>query len=102
MHTHGTDGIVDVKLEVEQLDNKNNQKSGNNSDHGSADCIKSIASGGYGHKTCERGIETHGNIGLAVSYPCKEHGRNGCNEGAIVVVRKMEASSGGSLSRRHR
>ena len=96
MYAHGADGIVDVKLKVEQLDHENNQEAGNDTNNGSAYCVKGVAARGDGHKTRERGVEAHGNIGFAVPFiHVKSMVVTVATEGAIVVVRNMEASSEG-------
>ena len=82
MYAHGADGIVDVELKVEQLDHENNQEAGNDTHNGSAYRVICVAARGNADKTCKRGVEAHGNIGFAVSYPCKEHGGHGCNRGS--------------------
>ena len=62
-----------MELVVKQPNAEYNEQTSDSADDGGAECVYNIAARSYGYKTCKRCIKTHGDIGLTVLYPCKDH-----------------------------
>ena len=75
------DGVIEMKLLVEQVAYENNKYAGNDTDYGSADCVNDVAACGYAYKTCKGCVEAHADIGLLILYPGEYHAHNRCNGG---------------------
>ena len=65
--------VVYMELVVKQPNAEYNEQTSDSADDGGAECVYNIAARSYGYKTCKRCIKTHGDIGLTVLYPCKDH-----------------------------
>ena len=104
MNTNGTDGIVDMQLQVKKLNSHYNKDTRYDTNNRSTDRIQRITARCNAYKSCQGSIETHRNVGLAVLDPSKDHrraGRNcggngcgkedGCQRGSIPCCRAVEA-----------
>ena len=72
------DRVIDMELIVEQPNAERAKETGHNADDCRAEAVRYVTAGGDGDQTGERSVETHGNIRLAVLYPCEDHAGDGC------------------------
>ncbi|GFI51506.1 hypothetical protein IMSAGC020_02720 [Lachnospiraceae bacterium] len=79
MHCNCSDRIVNTKYMVKKPNTKHDQKACNYSNHNRTECIRHITRRCDCHKSCQRCVQTHGNIRLSIFYPCKDHTDNCCN-----------------------
>ncbi len=74
---NGSNRVVDVKLEVQELNYKHDDDSRNAADYRGAQSVNRGASRSDGHKAGERGVQGHRNVGLSVLEPSEKHCHNG-------------------------
>ena len=77
MDGNRADRVIDMELIVEQPNAERAKETGHNADECRAEAVCYITAGGDGDQTGERSVETHGNIRLAVLYPCENHAGDG-------------------------
>ena len=79
MDAYCTDRVVDMQLQIKRLNHYDDKNTRYNTNDGRAKCIDCITACRDADQACQRAIQTHGHIRLAVLDPCIQHGRTGCN-----------------------
>ena len=93
MDRDGAHGIVDFQNVIEEAHGDGKQQAGHDADDGGTGGRDHVASGGDGHKACQRGVESHAHVRLLVAQPGIEHGHAAGNGRGHVGV--DEDQSGG-------
>ena len=86
-----TDRIVDPEDIVQEPHAEYDQKSGDQSDHDRTEAVDRITGRCDRDQTCQGSVQTHGDIGLAVTDPGKDHADN-CRDGRCDRRRQENAS----------
>ena len=92
MHGHGADRIVDLGDVIEEFDAQDDQDAGNEADEEGTERRDTVAGCRDGDKTCERCIEGHRYVRLAIADPGEDHGDHGCDSGSQVGVDEYKRS----------
>ena len=92
MNRHGTDRIVDLCHIVKKFNRQDNQKSRYYTDHKGSKRRNTVASGRDRHKSRQRGVQRHGDVGFAVTHPGKDHRHDCCDCRRQVRVHKSQRS----------
>ena len=90
-------GVIDLRNIIEELDAQHHENAGDEADDESTKGRNGVAACGDGHQTSQRAVERHGDVGLAVALPGKEHGHAGRNCCRKVGVEADQTGQGHGL-----
>ena len=79
MYRHSADGIVHMEADIQILHSQNHKNAGHKADQRSADRVHAGAACRDSDQTGQRSIQTHGDVGLSILLPCKQHTGYRCN-----------------------
>ena len=79
MYGNGTNRIIYMQYIITKPYTKDDEQTGNSTDHDRAKGICYITPGGNGNQTCQRSVQTHRYIRLTILDPRKDHTNNGCD-----------------------
>ena len=82
MYSNRADRVVDVELVVEEPYSEYYEQTRNKTDNDSAEGVCYVTGSRDSYKTCERSVQTHTYVGLAVLNPGENHTCNGSNCGS--------------------
>ena len=85
--------VVDLGDLIKEFHSQHDDETEHNAHDGSAQRIYGVAPGGDAHQTGQRGVVSHGNIGLAVAQPGEDQGRAAGNGGAEVGVEEHQTGA---------
>ena len=77
MHRDRADGVINHELLVYELHRVHDDDAGDYAYDERAGRADEVTSRRYGDESCERAVERHRDIGLAVANPCHRHCRHG-------------------------
>ena len=102
MHTHRSDGIVDMKFDIQEFDDEYHEQTGYGTDDRRTECVERVAAGGDADESRKGSVYAHRHVGLAVFDPCKDHrnaGRNGGSyrRGDEYRSKRVAVPRGGSV-----
>ena len=87
-------GVIDLRNVIEELDAQHHEDAGDEADDESTKGRNGVAACGDGHQTSQRAVERHGDVGLAVALPGKEHGHAGGHRSGQVGVEADQTGHG--------
>ena len=81
VNSHSAHRIVNAQHIVQEPYAEHHQQTGNRANDQGAEAVRHIAGGRDGHQSRQGGVQAHGNIGLSITDPCKDHAYDGCCRG---------------------